>query len=127
MIRPLSSIGLKARPAAPMSARRPKDDPNPSSSPPPAESLLTSEDLFGDMVDAPVPEDTVPIPSKPARKDRIKVQISDPEARQRELRNTPDAGRYRPAAPAEMKEADDDEVAALLDGLGPGAGTPPPV
>jgi serine/threonine protein kinase len=105
-----------------MTARRPKDDPNPSSSKPPAESLLTSEDLFGDMVDAPPAEDTVPIPSKPVRKDRIKVQISDPESR---LRAGHDLARARSTAPAEMQEADDDEVAALLDGLGPRLGEPP--
>jgi serine/threonine protein kinase len=102
-----------------MTARRPKDDPDASTGQPPSnpDSLLTSADLFGDMVDAP-PEDTVPGPAKPARKAPIKVQISDPESRHRD--HGADTARLtRPLLPSDLQDADEKEVDALLDVLGP--------
>jgi serine/threonine protein kinase len=103
-----------------MTARRPPDDPNPAK----PESLLTSEDLFGDMVDAPPSE--AEAPPRPARKDPIRVQISDPEGRSAALKDGADAIRMgRPSGPAEMQEANAEEMAALLDVLSP-APTPRP-
>jgi serine/threonine protein kinase len=66
---------------------------------------VTSEDLFGDMVDAPLPE-TARAPG-PDREAPIKVKVSEPGA-------AVAAEGEKPALPAEM--------AALLDAFGPKAG-----
>jgi serine/threonine protein kinase len=104
-----------------MSARRPKDDPDSSQGPPNPDSLLTAADLFGDMVDAP-PDEGPAVPAKPVRKTPIKVQISDPESRNRD-RGADTARLNRPIAPSDLKDADDGEVDALLDVLGPSTTT----
>jgi serine/threonine protein kinase len=71
-----------------------------------APDLLTSEDLFGDMVDAPpAPAARPSAPAPASRKGPIKVQVSEPGAR----KNTPLSS---PPGPGEKLP---DDVAALLD------------
>ena len=57
-----------------MTARRSKDNPDDPASRK-SDKLLTSQDLFGDIVDAPI-ESTEPL--IPERKDPIRVQITEP-------------------------------------------------
>src|SRR6185503_16123563 len=72
-----------------------------------APDLLTSEDLFGDMVDAPPEPVTRPAAAAPAsRKGPIKVQVSEPGAPRK------DSPLSSPPAPGEKLPED---VAALLD------------
>jgi serine/threonine protein kinase len=72
-----------------------------------ADGKVTSEELFGDLVDAPLPE---PRPSSPARPTGpIKVQVAEPGA---------EVGK---AAAAALPE----EVAALLDAFSPVSGPGP--
>jgi len=71
----------------------------------PPDGLLTSEDLFGDMVDAPIQG----TPPRPARGAPIRVQVAD------------SGGRARLVGGAQ-----DDETAGLLDALDastPGSGS----
>jgi len=72
-----------------------------------APNLLTSEDLFGDMVDGPPAPGARPAAAPPAsRKGPIKVQVSEPGAPRK------DSPLSSPAAPGEKLPED---VAALLD------------
>ena len=72
-----------------------------------APDLLTSEDLFGDMVDAPPePLTRAAAPAAPSRKGPIKVQVSEPGAPRK------DSPLSSPPAPGEKLPED---VAALLD------------
>ncbi|HEU0108245.1 MAG TPA: protein kinase [Vicinamibacteria bacterium] len=72
-----------------------------------APNLLTSEDLFGDMVDGPPAPSARPVAAPPAsRKGPIKVQVSEPGAPRK------DSPLSSPAAPGEKLPED---VAALLD------------
>ncbi len=72
-----------------------------------APNLLTSEDLFGDMVDGPPAPSARPAAAPPAsRKGPIKVQVSEPGAPRK------DSPLSSPAAPGEKLPED---VAALLD------------
>jgi serine/threonine protein kinase len=90
-----------------MTGRRPNDNANDAPSRKGAsDKLLTSQDLFGDIVDAPI-ENTEPvIPTE--RKDPIRVQITEPVPGQpRAVR----AGEK----PSEMSEVAPEEVAALLE------------
>ncbi|HET6900109.1 MAG TPA: protein kinase [Vicinamibacteria bacterium] len=88
--------------------------PDKTAAPPKAEDssassnkLLTSEDLFGDMVDAPPEPVTRPPAASPAnRKGPIKVQVSEPGAPRK------DAPLASPPTPGEKLPED---VAALLD------------
>ena len=86
--------------------------------PPEDDGLLTSEDLFGDLVDA-VPEPTPPRPSEP-RKAPVRVQVPEPGAAR------------RPDRAPMPKEVLPEDMAALLDAFsGPGeaavlADVPPP-
>src|SRR5258706_4216611 len=98
-----------------MTASRRKGDsdepPSPSPSKPGA-PLLTSQDLFGDMVDAPLAPDEGMSRNDAVRKEPIRVRISDPEGKA--------GGAPRPnRSPHEMQEAGADEMAALLDVLAP--------
>jgi len=86
--------------------------------PPEDDGLLTSEDLFGDLVDA-VPEPTPPRPLEP-RKAPVRVQVPEPGAAR------------RPDRAPMPKEVLPEDMAALLDAFsGPGeaavlADVPPP-
>jgi serine/threonine protein kinase len=72
-----------------------------------APNLLTSEDLFGDMVDGPPAPGARPAAAPPtSRKGPIKVQVSEPGAPRK------DSPLSSPAAPGEKLPED---VAALLD------------
>src|SRR5688572_15172933 len=84
-----------------MSVRRSKDNPDP---PPRSEKLLTSQDLFGDMVDAPLEPGEAPASEE--RKTPIRVQISESVA------GTPRA--TRPEASTPIREVAPEEVEALL-------------
>jgi serine/threonine protein kinase len=62
-----------------MTVRRSKDNSDDPPKPPAAEKLLTSEDLFGDMVDAPLTlpaDDKLELPGT-ERREPIKVQINE--------------------------------------------------
>ncbi|HZM50196.1 MAG TPA: hypothetical protein VFE68_06880, partial [Vicinamibacteria bacterium] len=84
--------------AAPPNVEDPSASPN---------KLLTSEDLFGDMVDAPPDPAARPPAAAPAnRKGPIKVQVSEPGAPRK------DAPLASPPTPGEKLPED---VAALLD------------
>jgi serine/threonine protein kinase len=75
------------------------------------QDFVTSEDLFGDMVDAPLPDPEEPAgtPRHPARKAPIKVQVSEPglpsDARPRTVRGT--------ELPREEMEALLDRISAI--------------
>src|SRR4029078_10521062 len=94
-----------------MTANRPRDTTaappkveDPSASP---NKLLTSEDLFGDMVDAPPDPVARPAAAAPVnRKGPIKVQVSDPGA--------PPKGAPLASPPTPGEKLPED-VAALLD------------
>jgi serine/threonine protein kinase len=96
-----------------MTTRRGEDDPKGNHSPDPAASadrparLLTSEDIFGDMLDPAEASSKPPGAAvKPgARKRPIKVQVSEPGAQRKE----------GPASPLASGEELPDDVAALLD------------
>src|SRR5688572_32190170 len=98
-----------------MTASRSKDNPD---KPRASDKLLTSQDLFGDIVDAPLeapPEPAGPVDRKPP----IRVQISEPVPGQPPRTVRP------PDGPSEMREAAAAEVAALLDLFdGPPAAAP---
>src|SRR5262249_24543185 len=104
-----------------MSSGRQDDFPDPLpggvSGAPEDEGLVTSEDLFGDLVDA-VPEPP-PVPAA-ERKPRVRVQVPEPGAARRP---------ERVAMPRDMRP---EEMAALLDAFsGPSedaaiADVPPP-
>jgi serine/threonine protein kinase len=68
------------------------------------EGLLTSEDLFGDMVDAPPPEPVRAEKTGPTRKDPIRVQVCEPGTKAEAAKPGPRAGEVLP-----------EDVAALLD------------
>jgi len=83
--------------------------------PRPPDGLFTSEDLFGDIVDAPISER--PAPARPLRPGPIRVQVSEP---------SPDEGGHEPASKVVPLAR---EVAALLDALPggePGSDAPLP-
>src|SRR5262245_7637322 len=75
------------------------------------QDFVTSEDLFGDMVDAPMPEPEEPAfaPRPSARKVPIKVQVTEPglpsDARPRTVRGT--------ELPREEMEALLDRISAI--------------
>lgn len=71
-----------------------------------APNLLTSEDLFGDMVDGPPAPSARPAAASESRKGPIKVQVSEPGAARK------DSPLSSPAVPGEKLPED---VAALLD------------
>ncbi len=80
-----------------------------SSAPTSGSSLLTSKDIFGDILDSIQGEPTAPPPSKaPARKAPIKVQISEAVAKG----TAPAVSATEPEPTADVLPAD---VAALLD------------
>jgi serine/threonine protein kinase len=101
-------------------------DENPKARPIPAEPVrdqdyVTSDELFGEMVDAPMPAEPTPTLAQPPRSGPIKVQVNDPRA-------TPGAARLE----GTLRPADESEVNALLarlepllDTPGPPASTPP--
>lgn len=102
-----------------MTASRRKGDSD--KSPPPStgkadDPLLTSQDLFGDMIDAPLADEDAAGTAEAERKEPIRIRISDPEGKAGTGSPRPKGG-----APLEMQQADDDEVAALLDVLSPAA------
>ncbi len=83
---------------------------HPKPVPPDGEPLLTSNDLFGDLVDAPLPPKREPAP----RKTPIRIQLSDPSQAR------PVSRTVRPEAAAEI-----DDVLARLDGSPPTTPEPP--
>ena len=85
-----------------MTVRRPKDNPDP---PPRSDKLLTSEDLFGDMVDSPLEKPDAPASEE--RKTPIRVQISEP------VPGSPRAVKSEGGTP--IREVPAEEVAALLE------------
>ena len=94
-----------------MTSRRGEDEPkakHPPEAPAAPESparLLTSDDIFGDMLDPAPAAPHAPAPAKPpGRKRPIKVQVSEPGAPRKEA-----------AAPAGAGEELPEDVAALLD------------
>jgi serine/threonine protein kinase len=90
-----------------MSSTKGKDNPAVTAPPEAGDGLLTSEDLFGDMLDGAEPaRPRAPRPAASAedRKGPIKVKVSEPRA--------PDRGPFQRDTPAEALPAD---VAALLD------------
>jgi len=88
-----------------MTARRSKDNPDDPASRK-SDKLLTSQDLFGDIVDAPI-ESTEPL--IPERKDPIRVQITEPMPGQAPRTVRPGE------KPSEMREVAPEEVMALLE------------
>src|SRR5688500_8239422 len=96
-----------------MTVRRSKDNPD---SPPRPEKLLTSQDLFGDMVDAPF--ESAEAPAGEERTAPIRVQISEP------LAGMPRAVRSEPNTP--MREVAPEEVEALLGVFEAPRAEPPP-
>ena len=94
-----------------MSSGKGKDNPAVTTPPEPADGLLTSEDLFGDMLDGadqPAPKAPRPAPASAdaGRKGPIKVKVSEPRS--------PDKGPFKRDTPA-AAEALSADVAALLD------------
>src|SRR4029079_15877098 len=90
-----------------MTARRSKDNSGqPPSKPGPSEKLLTSQDIFGDMIDAPIETGDTPTPAP--RASPIRAQISEPVAGQ-------PARVARVDTPNEMREVAPEEMAALLE------------
>src|SRR5262245_42606882 len=71
---------------------------------PAGKKLLTSDDLFGDMVDGPVPPRKEAAATVAGRKGPIKVQVSEPGAARKGPLTSPPAGEKLP-----------EDVAALLD------------
>jgi serine/threonine protein kinase len=95
-------------------------DENPKARPFPAEPVrdqdyVTSDELFGEMVDAPMPTPSGPALAPPARSGPIKVQVNDPRA-------SPGAARLEGA----HQSADESEVNALLARIEPLLETPAP-
>jgi hypothetical protein len=94
-----------------MSSGKGKDNPAVTAPPGEGDGLLTSEDLFGEMLDAgarakaPSARPAAPPPDA-ARKGPIKVKVSEPRV--------PDRGPFQTGAPAGA-EALPEDVAALLD------------
>jgi hypothetical protein len=70
-----------------------------------SDPLYTSEDLFGELVDAPAPPRAAPERTAAARPGPIKVQVNEPSA----------ARKPSPLASPPTGEALPDDVAALLD------------
>jgi serine/threonine protein kinase len=66
--------------------------------------LITSQDLFGDLIDAPLEPDHAVSPAG-VRKEPIRVQIGEPSAK---------SSRAATGGPKEMNEVAADEMAALL-------------
>jgi serine/threonine protein kinase len=98
-----------------MTASRSKDNPEKKSTTPaedaPEDALLTSEDLFGDLVDSPIPQEKPVVrPAAADRKEPIRVQITEPGA----LKTSRPPSKSG-AGPSEMREVPDEEVAHLLD------------
>ena len=95
-----------------MSSGKGKDNPAATAPSSEADGLLTSDDIFGDMLDradkaSPVqPKRAAEVPAEPARKGPIKVKVSEPRVRDKGplSSETPHAGEALP-----------DDVAALLD------------
>jgi serine/threonine protein kinase len=71
---------------------------------PATDGLLTSEDLFGDMVDAPLEETGR---TRPTHAGAIRVQVAEPAA-------PPEERKAGPRARGAITQATDEEVAALL-------------
>src|SRR5688572_15137557 len=96
-----------------MSSGKGKDNPAVTAPPGERDGLLTSEDIFGEMLDAgekaktqaPSPRPAAP-PPEAARKGPIKVKVSEPRV--------PDKGPFQSGAPAGAETLPED-VAALLD------------
>jgi serine/threonine protein kinase len=98
------------------------------------QDFVTSEDLFGDIADAPMPAPEEPAfaPRPSARKGPIKVQVSEPglpsDARPRTVRGTElpreemEAllDRISAITPAHPHKPDDEDVDSLLSRLAPG-------
>jgi serine/threonine protein kinase len=101
-----------------MSSGKGKDNPAVTTPPEPADRLLTSDDIFGDMLDggdqaAPSAPRPAPASADAGRKGPIKVKVS-------EQPREPDKGPFRKDTPA-AAEALSADVAALLDAFaGPG-------
>ena len=94
-----------------MSSDKSKDNPAATAPPRETEGLLTSDDLFGDLVDAPEeskpqPRRASPFPPAAARKGPIKVKVSEPKPQ--------DEPSLRAGAPSAAEPLPAD-VAALLD------------
>jgi serine/threonine protein kinase len=100
------------------------------------DKLLTSEDLFGDMLDEK-PSGAASPPAAPApptrRSGPIKVQVSEPSTPEPPASAKPAAAKSAPAAPSPLMgppaEELPDDVAALLDAFsapGEAASEPPP-
>ena len=95
-----------------MSSGKGKDNPAATAPSSETDGLLTSDDIFGDMLDTmgkagpPPPKRTAPAPAEPARKGPIKVKVSEPRV--------PDKGPLSSGAP-HTGEALPEDVAALLD------------
>jgi serine/threonine protein kinase len=94
-----------------MSSGKGKDNPAVTAPPGEGDGLLTSEDIFGEMLDAEAKAKAPPArpaapPPDTARKGPIKVKVSEPRV--------PDRGPFQTGAPA-AAEALPEDVAALLD------------
>jgi len=99
-----------------MTARRSKDNPDDPASRK-SDKLLTSQDLFGDIVDAPIESTEPHVPAE--RKDPIRVQITEPVPGQ-------PPRTVRPGEkPSEMREVAPEEVMALLEMFDAPAPAPP--
>jgi serine/threonine protein kinase len=79
----------------------------------PDQDYVSSDELFGELVDAPMP--APPTPAKPARPGPIKVQVTDPRS----------AHGGAAAGPRVERVASDTEVDALLSRIEPLLETPP--
>ncbi len=79
------------------------------------QDYVTSDELFGEMVDAPMPARPTPGLAQPARSGPIKVQVNDPRA-------TPGVARLEGV----RQPADESEVNALLARIEPLLETPAP-
>src|SRR5688500_13230127 len=94
-----------------MSSGKGKDNPAATAPPRETDGLLTSDDLFGDLVDAPEeakpqPRRAPQFPPSASRPCPIKVKVSEPKPQ--------DQGRS-PAGAPRAAEALPEDVAALLD------------
>jgi serine/threonine protein kinase len=95
-----------------MSSGKGKDNPAATAPSSETDGLLTSDDIFGDMLDPadkappPQPKRAAEVPAEPARKGPIKVRVSEPRVRDKGplTSETPHAGEALP-----------EDVAALLD------------
>jgi serine/threonine protein kinase len=95
-----------------VSSKPPKDagPPSPDDASASADGLLTSEDLFGDLIDAPL--EPKPVSARPAATTPIRVQVNDEG----------EAGPPKPKAPDVSAE----DMGALLDAFGGPEDSPSP-